>query len=81
MFVLVGFIVLILPAAMPGAENCTHKNWKWKVDRKAALELQQFVNDGHEPWRMDVTGTVAEQAIEARKKIGRTTTRYWVPQS
>lgn len=38
------------------------------MDKKAALELQQFVNEGHEPWRMDNTATIAGQAIDERKK-------------
>jgi hypothetical protein len=51
-----------------GSDNCSHKVWNWKVDKKAALELQQFVNEGHEPWRMDDTATIAGHAIDERKK-------------
>ncbi len=50
------------------SDNCSHKVWNWKVDKKAALELQRFVNEGHEPWRMDDTATIAGQAIEEHKK-------------
>jgi hypothetical protein len=50
------------------SDNCSHRVWTWKVDKKAALELQQFVNEGHEPWRMDDTATIAGQAINERKK-------------
>jgi hypothetical protein len=50
------------------SDNCSHKVWNWKVDKKAALQLQQFVNEGHESWRVDDTATVAGQAVNARKK-------------
>jgi len=48
--------------------DCSRKTWTWKVDKKAALELQQSVNDGHEPWRMDDPSAVASEAIAQRKK-------------
>ncbi len=52
------------------SDNCSQKVWTWKVDKKAALELQQFVNEGHQPWRMDDTAGIAIQAIDDRKKAG-----------
>jgi len=63
-------IVLLALTSVPAlaGDNCTHKTWNWKVDKKAAMELQQFVNDGHEPWRMDNVATIAGQAIDDRRK-------------
>jgi hypothetical protein len=55
----------------PGAfasDNCSHKVWKWKEDKQAALALQKFVNEGHQPWRMDDAAAVASEAIIDRKK-------------
>jgi hypothetical protein len=49
-------------------DNCTHKVWTWTVDKKAALELQQSVDEGHQPWRMDDVAAVAAEAVENRKK-------------
>jgi hypothetical protein len=48
------------------SDNCGHKVWNWKIDKKAALELQQFISEGHQPWRMDEAA--AGQAIDERKK-------------
>ncbi len=50
------------------SDNCIHKVWTWKVDKSAAQKLQQSVNEGHEPWRMDDTAAVAGQAIDDRNK-------------
>jgi hypothetical protein len=49
------------------AENCAHRVWKWNVDKAAGRALQLFVNDGHEPWRLDGVVEVAEEAIDQRK--------------
>jgi hypothetical protein len=49
------------------ADNCAHKVWTWKVDRKAARELQQSVDQGHQPWRLDESAVAAE-AINGRKQ-------------
>ncbi|MGB7553241.1 MAG: hypothetical protein WBM04_02650 [Candidatus Korobacteraceae bacterium] len=61
-------LVFLFAISTFASDNCSHKVWNWKVDKKAALELQRFVNEGHEPWRMDDTATIAGQAIEEHKK-------------
>ncbi len=38
----------------------------WAVDKRAAIQLQHFVNDGHEPWRLNDIA-VAEAAVNSRK--------------
>lgn len=50
------------------ADDCTHKVWKWKVDKYAALGLQQSINEGHQPWRVGDITAVATEAIADRKK-------------
>ena len=50
------------------ADDCSHKVWKWKVDKNAALDLQQSINGGHQPWRVDDVAAVATEAIADRKK-------------
>lgn len=68
--VLVPAFALLIPLAAIAfaADDCRHKVWKWNVDKKAALDLQQSVNDGHQPWRMDDMAAVATEAIADRKK-------------
>ena len=61
-------LILSSPIATFASDNCSHKDWRWKVDKNAAFDLQQFVNQGHEPWRMDGTAAIAEEAIDDRKK-------------
>lgn len=58
-------VCIIAQGALAG--DCTQKFWTWAVDKTSARALQQFVNDGHEPWRMDDVVTVAQQAIAIRK--------------
>jgi len=64
-------LLAILPALLASAwaaDDCSQKIWNWKVDRSAALEMQNWVNAGHEPWRMDDEAAVATSAIADRKK-------------
>jgi len=60
------FVVSVYALAV---DDCNHKLWTWRVDKKAAHKLQQFVNHGHEPWRLDDVATVAENAIDAQKGV------------
>ncbi|MGA8876456.1 MAG: hypothetical protein WB555_13045 [Candidatus Korobacteraceae bacterium] len=62
------FLSVLLVSAYAVPQDCIRKAWNWKVDQKAALELQQFVNQGHEPWRMDDKSAVASEVIAERKK-------------
>jgi hypothetical protein len=52
----------------PGDFLCSEKNWKWKVDRKAAFSLQAFVDEGHQPWRLDDIRTIVGQSIDERRR-------------
>ena len=61
-------LLICCPSETLAWDKCSHKTWNWKVDRKAALELQQFVNEGHEPWRMDGLVEVANEGIANRQK-------------
>ena len=61
-------LLILLTAFAFAADDCSHKIWKWNLDKKAALELQQSVNQGHQPWRMDDVAAVATEAISDRKK-------------
>jgi hypothetical protein len=56
----------LVPHAL-AANNCTHRTWKWEINKKAARELQQSVNEGHQPWRLDDVVAVAQEAINSRK--------------
>jgi hypothetical protein len=56
-----------LATAASAASDCSHKLWNWKVDQKAARQLQQSVNEGHEPWRMNDINTLAGNVIQERK--------------
>ncbi|MGB8771895.1 MAG: hypothetical protein WCC92_19935 [Candidatus Korobacteraceae bacterium] len=67
-FVLTFALVFLFASSTFASDNCGHKVWNWKVDKSGALEVQKSVNEGHEPWRMDDTATVAGQAIDERKK-------------
>jgi hypothetical protein len=66
--VLLIVLVFCTLGTLVGDDNCSRKVWQSKADRKAARELQQFVNDGHEPWRMNDVIAVAEGAINTQKK-------------
>jgi len=37
------------------------------VNRKEARRLQSFVNEGHEPWRLDAQAVAAEKIFELEK--------------
>jgi hypothetical protein len=49
------------------ADDCTHRTWKWEINKKAAQELQQSVNEGHQPWRLEDVVAIAQEAINSRK--------------
>lgn len=61
-------VLFALEALAQAPDKCASKVWYWKVDKQAALSLQESVNQGFQPWRMDDVITIAEQAIEERKK-------------
>jgi hypothetical protein len=50
------------------SDSCSHKVWKWTVNKKQATELQHFSNEGHEPWRMGDVDAVTRETIANRKK-------------
>lgn len=47
-------------AAVPGGAQCAAKAGQQRVVKKDLMELQRWVNDGHEPWRTDASAVAAE---------------------
>lgn len=66
LLVLLAICSQVVPYAF-AANDCTHRTWKWQINKKAAQELQQSVNEGHQPWRLDDVVAVAQEAINSRK--------------
>lgn len=61
-------IVLALLAIQPSAvQPCKPIKHTIKVDRAAVKQVQIFVNEGHEPWRMDAQSVAAERILFLRK--------------
>ena len=58
-------IVLTHPGApvSPFREGCAPKVFEETTDRKEIVRLQRWVDDGHEPWRMDNPELVAHQKL------------------
>ncbi|MDT8070171.1 MAG: hypothetical protein ROO76_18550 [Terriglobia bacterium] len=59
-----GFIIIAL---LPAIQPCKPIKHTIKVDRAAVKQLQVFVNEGHEPWRMDAKSVAAERILLLRK--------------
>jgi hypothetical protein len=60
-----GIMVHVLDAA----PCCTTKRMGKRVDRTAVLGLQRWVNDGHEPWRMDASPVAAEEIVNLDPRL------------
>lgn len=58
---------LVILALLPGAQPCRPIRHTIKVDRAAVKQLQIFVNEGHESWRMDARSVAAERILLLRK--------------
>ena len=49
------------------AGECPSHASNLKIDVKAYERMQQFVNEGHEPWRLDSQAVAAEQVLKEEK--------------
>jgi hypothetical protein len=60
------FLILLCGSfeAHSGAAQCSPKAGEQRVDRAAYEKLQLFVNDGHQPWRLDGPAVVREKLFE-----------------
>lgn len=56
-------ITFLLPVGAI-AQNCTQHTTKLRVDHKNYQELQRFVNEGHQPWRLDSQAVAGWKALE-----------------
>jgi len=56
-------ILLLSAVSCRAALKCGGKDVTAPVDRGAEIKLQEFVNDGHQPWRMDSESVAAEELI------------------
>jgi len=65
---LVGIIHVVLLTspkllAWQSAKGCGSTRFEQKLNRKEIENLQRWVDDGHEPWRMDAPQLVANQKL------------------
>lgn len=47
--------------------QCSSRTQVEHVDKQAYEQLQQFVNEGHEPWRLDPQAVAASQVLTLEK--------------
>lgn len=47
-----------------GMSQCSQEMGHQSVVKKDYKELQRWVNDGHEPWRMDASAVAAEEILK-----------------
>jgi hypothetical protein len=60
------WIILALAACAPPIAFCQNCSWEGRdipIDRNAAKRLQNHVNQGHEPWRLDAQAVAGEQLL------------------
>lgn len=66
-------------AALPCAgSDCVTRAKRYRIDRAKYTRLQEFVNEGHQPWRTDASAA-AGSAILEEEKAGPGWNAYGVP--
>jgi hypothetical protein len=71
--------ILLLFGTFAASAQCSSDTRIGKIGRQQVIKLQQFVNEGHQPWRLDSQAVAAATALQLDNASRQESSVYAVP--